>query len=121
LEAGLARPLFTIRPLLRLLEQRGLHAIALPGAQPPLAAAPAKEIAARSRPTQTKRKPLPAPPDVNATERAILEAIESGVCFPAELEQALSLGAGEVGHTVLLLTLRGLVENRAGVLVRVQR
>jgi len=57
----------------------------------------------------------------SATELAILEAIESGVCFPADLEHALSLAAGEVSHSVLLLTLRGLVENRAGVLVRVQR
>jgi DNA processing protein len=123
LETGLARPLFTIGPLLRLLEERGLHAIALPEGQPrptePPANAPRK--AGRSRPGQTKKEPPGIAPAGSATELAILEAIESGVCFPTELEQALSLGAGEVSHTVLLLTLRGLVENRAGMLVRVQR
>jgi DNA processing protein len=122
LEAGLARPLFTIGPLLRLLGERGLHAIALPEGQPPLVEPAANEPkAARSRGTQTKQKLPRTAPAGSATELAILEAIESGVCFPTELEQALSLGAGEVSHTVLLLTLRGLVENRAGMLVRVQR
>lgn len=122
LEAGLARPLFTIGPLLRLLEQRGLHAIALPEAQPPPADSPGhRKDPARARPARAKRAAALPAPSASPTELAILEAIESGVCFPTELEQVLSLGAGDVSHAVLLLTLRGLIENRAGMLVRVHR
>jgi DNA processing protein len=122
LEAGLARPLFTIAPLLRLLAERGLHAIALPERSLPPVEPPLKrKDTARARPARASRKTAPPAPACTPIESAMLEAIASGVCFPADLEQALSLGAGEVSHTVLLLTLRGLVENRAGVLVRVQR
>jgi DNA processing protein len=127
LEAGLARPLFTIRPILRLLEQRGLHAIAMPEGQLPAVEPPANvpTVAPRPRrarvPNKEAKKAAPAAPAGSAMELAILEAIGSGLSFPSEIEQALSLGAGEVSHAVLLLTLRGLIENRAGVLVRVQR
>jgi DNA processing protein len=120
LEAGLARPLFTIQPLLRLLKDRGLHAIALPEGQPPMVEPPTNvpQVAPRRRRTQGKKRAAPAAPPGSATELAVLQAIESGVCFPTEIEQALSLGAGEVSHAVLLLTLSGLIENRAGMLVR---
>ena len=121
LEAGLVQPLFRVGPLLRLLQQRGLHAIAMTADQPPAEPPVSEKRAARARPVPKKTKAAPMPAVASATELAILEAIESGVCFPADLEHALSLAAGEVSHSVLLLTLRGLVENRAGVLVRVQR
>ncbi|MEO8177198.1 MAG: DNA-processing protein DprA [Deltaproteobacteria bacterium] len=138
LERGHARPIASPAPVLRLLQQRGLHAIELTSLPParseddsaPRASArsepvvsPAKSRPAKSPPGRSARA-TPAPPAAaagNPIERAILEAIDRGVRFPGEIAQALSLGIGEVSHTVLLLTLRGLIQSESGVLSRVSR
>jgi DNA processing protein len=135
LERGHARPIASVAPVLRLLEQRGLHAIALTSsAQLPEVGtetrAPSEPLAfaAKSSPVKpaavvserAKSAPRAAAPG-NPLERAILEAIDSGLRFPGDIAEALSLGAGEVSHALLLLTLRGLVQSESGVLKRVAR
>jgi DNA processing protein len=135
LERGSARPISSVAPVLRWLEQRGLHAIELTSAPPeagpetrasspvmPGAKSPRATSARKSarKSAQPKSAP-PAPAPCNAVERAILEAIDRGVRFPGEIAQALSLGAGEVSHAVLLLTLRGVLQSESGVLARVAR
>jgi len=137
LERGHARPIASPAPVLRLLQQRGLHAIELTSLPPapceesaPRASAgaepvvsPAKSPPVTSPPRRSARAtPAPAAAALgNPIERAILEAIDRGVRFPAEIAQALSLGIGEVSHTVLLLTLRGLIQSESGMLTRVSR
>jgi DNA processing protein len=130
-----AQPIASIEPVLRSLEQRRLHGIALEGVAPPARAeallapeAPAEAVGTSPplRPEAVRTSPpLPKPRSravaANEIEQAILETIDAGVRYPAEIALALSLGAGEVSHALLLLTLRGLVQNQAGVLSRVQR
>jgi DNA processing protein len=130
LERGNALPISSIEPVLRSLEGRGLHAIALEGPAPvppaPGASLPPQRRSppqrrARSSPAATPSRPGAAARGANEMEQAILEAIDAGVRYPVEIALALSLGAGEVSHALLLLTLRGLVRNDAGVLSRVER
>jgi DNA processing protein len=113
LERG-ARPAASVEPVLRVLAERRLHAIALP----PPAPAPAEGA---DGPAAAQRKKLAgARAAGSGIDQAILEAIDAGVCYPAEIAQALSFSVGEVSHSLLLLTLRGLVRNDAGVLSRVR-
>lgn len=132
LERGHARPISSPAPVLRWLEQRGLHAIGLtslppearfePPAAPEPSSAPssaAKRPRAKSSRVQALRVPsAPLAAAGTPIERAILEAIEGGVRFPGEIAQALCLGVGEVSHAVLLLTLRGLIQSDSGALRR---
>ncbi len=113
LERG-ALPAASVAPVLRVLEQRGLHGISPPAPPLPVAAAQAE------RATAQRRKLAEAWATASGIEQAILEAIDAGVCYPAEIAQALSFSVGEVSHSLLLLTLRGLVRNDAGVLSRVR-
>jgi len=145
LERGYATPISSPAPVLRWLEQRGLHAIALTSLPPaaretgpettePSAASakssrvqplPAKSshdtpVGVKSSPVKPARAKSAAPAALGTPiERAILEAIDAGVHFPGEIAQALSLGVGEVSHALLLLTLRGLIRNESGMLRRV--
>jgi DNA processing protein len=138
LERGHARPIASILPVLRLLEQRGLHAIALTSLPPGPSEVgseprePFEPVAARAKSSRAKSPPVEPAPTVSERarsapraaapadplERAILEAIDGGLCFPGEIAEALSLGAGEVSHALLLLTLRGLVQSESGMLRR---
>jgi DprA winged helix domain len=127
LERGDALPISSIEPILRSLELRGLHAVALDGVAPAAPAAvastPAEERAPRdrgARASPSSAQPRPRAAAENEMERALLEAIDAGVRYPMELALALSLGVGEVSHALLLLTLRGLVRNDAGVLSRIR-
>jgi DNA processing protein len=131
LERGHARPIASVAPVLRWLEQRGHHAIRLTSLPPaPSSSESAGDVVSLAKPRRKKARPaksVPAKPvpataaPNNPIERAILEAIDGGVRFPAEIAQALSLGVGEVSHAVLLLTLRGLIQSECGVLRRVAR
>jgi DNA processing protein len=136
LERGHARPIASIAPVLRLLEQRGLHAIGLTSLPPgpsevgsrtrePCEAVASSAQAAPVKPAAVVSERVKSAPRAAALadplERAILEAIDGGLCFPGEIAEALSLGAGEVSHALLLLTLRGLVQSESGVLRRSAR
>jgi DNA processing protein len=123
LERG-ARPAASVGPVLRHLEQRRLHAIALampaPAPVPPPSGLEAAGLPA-SRPLPNPARRAPAAGGAgDGIEPAILEAIDAGVRYPGQLAQALSFSIGEVSHAVLLLTLRGLVQNEAGRLTRVR-
>lgn len=113
LERG-ALPASSVAPVLRLLAERRLHAISLPPPEPTGAAA------AEPAPAAAQRRRLARAKASSGIEQAVLEAIDAGVRYPAEIAQALSCSVGEVSHCILLLTLRGLVRSDAGVLSRVR-
>lgn len=115
LERG-ARPASSVAPVLRLLAERRLHAISLPLPAPLCTEEPPDSAAA----TVKRRKLAGARAAGSGIDQAILEAIDAGVRYPAEIAQALSFSVGEVSHSLLLLTLRGLVRNDAGVMSRVR-
>lgn len=113
LERG-ALPASSVAPVLRLLAERRLHAISVPPREPSVPAAGAAPAAGQRRPLARDRAAG------SAIDQAVLEAIDAGVRYPAEIAHALSCNVGEVSHAILLLTLRGLVRNDAGVLSRVR-
>lgn len=112
LERG-ALPAASVEPVLRLLAERQLHPISLPPPAPPTGEAAAESAAAQRRELAAARAAAS-----RGIDQAVLEAIDAGVRYPAEIAQALSFSVGDVSHALLLLTLRGLVRNDAGVLSR---
>lgn len=116
LERG-ALPASSVAPVLRLLAERRLHAVSVPQPEPS-EAGPAAAAAASAAASQ--RRKLASARVASGIDQAVLEAIDAGVRYPAEIAQALSFSVGEVSHSILLLTLRGLVRNDAGLLSRVR-